>query len=379
MAEIVHHSDFVCVEEGSPSALVRFLGCWTIDNAQKIDDDICATLGVLGEGAVLDCTGITMLDTTGAVLIRRFAAKIEEAGAALLTGVSAEHKHLLEVIHSCPPPALIEPEQLPWYLAPLDKAGGGFWKAVRSLTRLLAFLGLVLSRLFGTLLAPGRLRLVPLLHQIEMVGLNAMGIVGLISFLIGAVMVNQGAIQLSKFGADVFVIDMLGIIHLREMGVLLTAIIVAGRSGSAFTAQIGSMKLHEEVDAMRTIGMNPIDVLVLPRLMALMISLPLLTFFADIVGITGGVVMAWAYLDITPGNFIVYFRDVVSFEHYMVGIIKAPFFAAVISSCGCYQGLRVEGSAASLGERTTRSVVQSIFLVIVLDALFALFFTAVDI
>ncbi|MBV1900446.1 MAG: hypothetical protein KUG56_02115, partial [Kordiimonadaceae bacterium] len=140
MAEIVHHSDFVCVEEGSPSALVRFLGCWTIDNAQKIDDDICATLGVLGEGAVLDCTGITMLDTTGAVLIRRFAAKIEEAGAALLTGVSAEHKHLLEVIHSCPPPALIEPEQLPWYLAPLDKAGGGFWKAVRSLARLLAFL-----------------------------------------------------------------------------------------------------------------------------------------------------------------------------------------------------------------------------------------------
>ncbi|MBL4837244.1 MAG: ABC transporter permease, partial [Kordiimonadaceae bacterium] len=236
MAEIVHHSDFVCVEEGSPSALVRFLGCWTIDNAQKIDDDICATLGVLGKGAVLDCTGITMLDTTGAVLIRRFAAKIEDAGAALLTGVSAEHKHLLEVIHSCPPPALIEPEQLPWYLAPLDKAGGGFWKAVRSLARLLAFLGLVLSRLFGTLLAPGRLRLVPLLHQIEMVGLNAMGIVGLISFLIGAVMVNQGAIQLSKFGADVFVIDMLGIIHLREMGVLLTAIIVAGRSGSAFTA-----------------------------------------------------------------------------------------------------------------------------------------------
>ncbi|MBL4838657.1 MAG: ABC transporter permease, partial [Kordiimonadaceae bacterium] len=145
------------------------------------------------------------------------------------------------------------------------------------------------------------------------------------------------------------------------------------------TAQIGSMKLHEEVDAMRTIGMNPIDVLVLPRLMALMISLPLLTFFADIVGIAGGVVMAWAYLDITPGNFIVYFRDVVSFEHYMVGIIKAPFFAAVISSCGCYQGLRVEGSAASLGERTTRSVVQSIFLVIVLDALFALFFTAVGI
>jgi len=379
MGEIVHHSDFVCVEEGSPSALVRFLGCWTIDNAQRIDEDIAATLRVLGKGAVLDCTGITGLDTTGAVLIRRFASKIEDAGAAVLTGVSADYKHLLDVISCCPPPAATEPESLPWYVAPLYKTGEGFWRAVRGLGRLLAFLGLVLTRLFGTLLAPGRIRLVPVIHQIEMVGLNAMGIVGLISFLIGAVMVNQGAIQLSKFGADVFVIDMLGIIHLREMGVLLTAIIIAGRSGSAFTAQIGSMKLHEEVDAMKTIGMNPIDVLVLPRLMALLISLPLLTFFADIVGIAGGAVMAWAYLDITPANFIVYFRDVISFDHYAVGIIKAPFFATVIASCGCYQGLKVQGSAESLGDRTTRSVVQSIFLVIVFDALFAMFFTAVDI
>lgn len=378
MGEIVHHSDFVCVEKGSPSALVRFLGCWTIENAKQIDDDIAATIDVVGKGAVLDCTGITGLDTTGAVLIRRFASKVEDAGAAVLTGVSAEYKQLLEVISSCPPPAPTEPEHMPWYIAPLYKTGDGFWRAVRSLARLLAFLGLVLTRLFGTLLDPGRIRLVPVIHQIEMVGLNAMGIVGLISFLIGAVMVNQGAIQLAKFGADVFVIDMLGIIQLREMGVLLTAIIVAGRSGSAFTAQIGSMKLHEEVDAMKTIGMNPVDVLVLPRLMALLISLPLLTFYADVVGIAGGVAMAWIYLDITPANFVVYFRDVMSFDHYIVGIIKAPFFAAVIASCGCYQGLRVEGSAESLGERTTRSVVQSIFLVIVLDALFAMFFTAVD-
>lgn len=378
MAEIVYHTDFICVEQGTPSSLVRFLGSWTIDNAQAIDEALSGTIDAVGKGAILDCTGITGLDTTGAVLIRRFAAKLDDAGAAVLTGVSGDYKELLEVISSCPPEAATEPEHLPWYIAPVVEVGEAFLRATASLARLLSFMGLVLTRLFGTLLDPGRIRLVPMVYQMEAVGLKAMGIVGLISFLIGAVMVNQGAIQLAKFGADVFVIDLLGITQLREMGVLLTSIIVAGRSGSAFTAQIGSMKLNEEVDAMRTLGMNPIDVLVLPRLLALMICLPLLTFYADIIGIAGGVVMAWAQLDISPANFLVYFRDVIGFDHYIVGIIKAPFFAAVIAGCGCYQGLRVSHSADILGERTTKSVVQSIFLVIVLDALFAIFFTSVN-
>jgi len=378
MAEVVYHTDFICVEEGSPSSLVRFLGCWTIENAQAIDNAMAATINAVGRGAILDCTGIAGLDTTGAVLIRRFAANIDEAGAAVLTGVSSEYKELLALISSKPPPVATEPEQHPWHIKPVLELGEAFLRATASLARLLSFLGLVLTRLFGTLLSPGRIRLTPMVHQMEAVGLKAMGIVGLISFLIGAVMVNQGSIQLSKFGADVFVIDLLGITQLREMGVLLTAIIVAGRSGSAFTAQIGSMKLHEEIDAMKTLGMNPIDVLVLPRLLALMICLPLLTFYADIMGMAGGMAMAWGQLDITPANFLIYFREVISFDHYAVGIIKAPFFAAVIVSCGCYQGLRVEHSADVLGMRTTMSVVQSIFLVIVLDALFAMFFTAVD-
>ncbi|MFC3050439.1 ABC transporter permease [Kordiimonas pumila] len=380
MASIGYESDFFCVESGTPSALVRLIGVWTIENAEIIEKSLNRVLQAAGKsGAVIDCTQITALDTTGAVLIRHLAFEIEAAGAAVLTGVSASHKNLLDVIHCKPPQVATEPDTLVWYIKMLEEAGRGFLKAAASLMRLIGFLGLVLVRLFGTLLAPGRIRLVPLMYQMEVVGLNAMGIVGLIAFLIGAVLVNQGAIQLAKFGADVFVIDMLGIVHLREMGVLLTAIIIAGRSGSAFTAQIGSMKLNEEVDAMRTIGMNPIDVLVLPRLMALMVCLPLLTFYADIVGIMGGVTMAWWQLDISPANFLVYFRDVISVDHYVVGLIKAPFFAAVIASCGCYQGLRVEGSADSLGERTTRSVVQAIFLVIVLDAMFAVFFTAVDI
>jgi len=378
MAEIVFHTDFICVQEGTPSSLVRFLGRWTIENAQAIDDAMADTVQAVKQGAVLDCTGITGLDTTGAVLIRRFAAKIDEAGVAVLTGIGTDYKELLALISNRPPPAATEPEHLPWYIKPVLETGEAFLRANASLARLLSFLGLVLLRLFGTLFSPGRIRLTPMVHQMEAVGLKAMGIVGLISFLIGAVMVNQGSIQLSKFGADVFVIDLLGITQLREMGVLLTSIIVAGRSGSAFTAQIGSMRLHEEIDAMKTLGMNPIDVLVLPRLLALMICLPLLTFYADIVGVAGGVAMAWVQLDIAPANFLVYFRDVISVDHYAVGIIKAPFFAAVIASCGCYQGLRVAGSADVLGERTTKSVVQSIFLVIVLDALFAIFFTAVD-
>jgi phospholipid/cholesterol/gamma-HCH transport system permease protein len=242
---------------------------------------------------------------------------------------------------------------------------------------LLSFLGLVLIRLFGALFDPARIRLVPLVHQMGVVGMRSMGIVGLIAFLIGAVMVNQGAIQLAKFGADPFLTGLAGIGHLRVLGSLLTATIVAGRPASAFSAESGPMVLHEEVDALRPLGMDPFDVPVLARLMALVTCLPLLGFSADLAGIAGGAPMAWVQLDITPANFLVYFREVITIDHYWVGIIKAPFFAAVIATAGCYNGLRVEGSADSLGGRTTRAVVQSIFMVIALDALFAIFFTSV--
>ncbi|WP_262693834.1 ABC transporter permease [Kordiimonas aquimaris] len=381
--------EFVTFEKVDTQTRVTLKGNWIIDNAILIDTvtkeifsrlgGSCETGRALAQTDMmrLDCSGLQKLDTTGAVLVRRFAAHMGEDCEATLMGVPEQNKALLDVITCCPVPAPTEPERPPWYLGPLIETGESVFLAVRSLGRLLSFLGLVLVRLFGSVSEPGRVRLVPVIHQMEVTGLRAMGIVGLISFLIGAVMVNQGAIQLAKFGADIFVIDMLGISHLRELGILLTAIIVAGRSGSAFTAQIGSMVLREEVDAMKTLGMNPIDVLVLPRLIALLICLPLLGFYADIVGVAGGIMMAWIQLDISPANFVVYFRDVITVEHYWVGILKAPFFAAVIATCGCYQGLRVEGSADALGMRTTKSVVQSIFLVIAFDALFAIFFTSI--
>ncbi|MBO6506384.1 MAG: ABC transporter permease [Kordiimonadaceae bacterium] len=376
MATAVIDSEFVMFENVEGTNHMVLTGDWTIENANAIN----ATMRKLFPGGkkpaalpMLDCRGIDKLDTTGAVLVRRFADQVGEHCEATLIGVPDQHKALLEVIHTCPLPTPTMPDMPPWYVVPLLGTGQATWLALRSLARLLSFLGRVLVRGAGAT----HFRFAPIVHQMDVVGLRSMGIVGLISFLIGAVMVNQGAIQLAKFGADIFVIDMLGITHLRELGILLTAIIIAGRSGSAFTAQIGSMKLNEEVDAMKTLGMDPIDVLVLPRLVALLICLPLLAFYSDIVGIAGGMLMAWAQLGISPGNFIVYFREVVVIDHFWVGIIKAPFFAAIIATSGCYQGLRVEGSADSLGARTTQSVVQSIFLVIAFDAMFAVFFSAI--
>ncbi len=380
MAAAALDSEFVTFEAIEGSTHMILTGDWTIENARAINDTMRKLFPAgkkLAALPMLDCRGIRRLDTTGAVMVRRFAMQVGESCEAKLMGVPDEHKPLLDVITACPPPAAITPDAPPWYIVPILGTGEAVWHALRSLARLLNFFGLVLVRLGGSILDPTRIRLVPIIHQMDVTGLRAMGIVGLISFLIGAVMVNQGAIQLARFGADIFVIDMLGISHLRELGILLTAIIIAGRSGSAFTAQIGSMVLNEEVDAMKTLGMDPIDVLVLPRLIAMLICLPLLAFYSDIVGIAGGMLMAWAQLDISPGNFIVYFREEISIDHFWVGILKAPFFAAIIAASGCYQGFRVEGSADSLGARTTKSVVQAIFLVIAFDALFAIFFTSI--
>ncbi|HYB56378.1 MAG TPA: ABC transporter permease, partial [Alphaproteobacteria bacterium] len=214
--------------------------------------------------------------------------------------------------------------------------------------------------------------------HMERTGLDAMPIVGLLSFLIGVVIAYQGADQLRKFGAEVFVVNLLGISILREMGILLTAIIVAGRSGSAFTAEIGTMRVNEEVDAMITLGLDPIEVLVLPRTLALVLTLPLLTFYADIMGLAGGCLMAISTLDLTIAQFLKQLQTSVAIEHFWVGMYKSPVFAFVIAMIGCYEGLNVERSAESVGRQTTKSVVEAIFLVIVLDAVFSIFFTKIE-
>ena len=222
-----------------------------------------------------------------------------------------------------------------------------------------------------------RPRWTPLIYHLEAIGFNAVPIVSLISFLIGVVLAYQGATQLRQFGAEIFTVELVAISVLREIGILLTAIIVAGRSGSAFTAQIGSMKLNEEIDAMRTLALDPMEVLVLPRVLALIIALPMLGFIADIMGLFGGALMCWVVLDITPGLYLQRLNEWVPLAHFWVGLIKAPFFALMIGLIGCFEGLQVEGSAESVGRLTTKSVVEAIFMVIVVDAIFSIYFAVI--
>jgi phospholipid/cholesterol/gamma-HCH transport system permease protein len=245
---------------------------------------------------------------------------------------------------------------------------------------ILGYLGRVTVETGEAVAKPKRnLRIAAMIHQIEETGINALPIVGLLSFLIGVVLAYQGADQLKRFGAQVFTINLLGVGLLREIGGLITAIIVAGRSGSAFTAQIGTMRVNEEIDAMQTMGLNTVDTLVLPRIIGLVIALPLLTFYADVMGLIGGAVMCYFDLNITFPVFLRQLQDAVGTNTFMVGIIKAPVFAFVIALVGCYEGFQVERNAASVGALTTRSVVEAIFLVIVLDAAFSVMFSTLGI
>ncbi|HEY0084612.1 MAG TPA: ABC transporter permease, partial [Allosphingosinicella sp.] len=241
----------------------------------------------------------------------------------------------------------------------------------------LGFFGAMLIAIGNVIRHPRRFRINAVVQRFEVVGVHAFGIIGLMSFLVGIVIAQQGAVQLSQFGAEAFTINLVGRITLRELGVLMTAIMVAGRSGSSFAAQLGSMKLAEEVDAMRTIGVSPMEALVLPRVLATVMMMPLLGFYAALVSIVGGAVFCWVGLDIPPVTFVQRIREVVPITDLWQLLIKAPFFGLIIAMAGCFQGMQVESSAEEVGLRTTTAVVQGIFLVIVLDAFFAVFFTEV--
>jgi phospholipid/cholesterol/gamma-HCH transport system permease protein len=251
--------------------------------------------------------------------------------------------------------------------------------AGRATFELVSFLGQVIATLAGIVVHPRRLRLMSLVHHCQEIGVNAVPIVALMAFLIGVVLAFQGSVQLRQFGAEVFVVDLIAISMLRELGILLTAIIVAGRSGSAFTAAIGSMKMREEIDAMRTIGLDPVTILVVPRVLALMLMLPALGFIADIAGLVGGAVMSWIELGVSPAVFQSRLVSNTYVWHFAVGMIKAPFFALIIGIIGCYKGMKVGGDAESLGRLTSTSVVLSIFMVIVMDAMFSIFFAIVGV
>lgn len=356
-----------------------FGGAWTIDHAAKLSRDL-AEAGAPGSGAaVFDLGNLQQLDTSGAWLITRLGRAMDAAGikvetragdpdlAALLQRV-AETRDVL--------PAHPRRRNLSDKIAEL---GAGVETILLDSRDLVAFLGALVLALGRLSLTPWKLRWNAIFSHLEQTGLNALPIVGLINMLVGVVLAFQGADQLARFGAQTFTINMLGISVLREMAVLLTAIVVAGRSGSAFTAQIGTMQVNEEVDALRTIGLNPMDVLVVPRVIALVIALPLLTFFADMMGLLGGGLMCVVLLDISFQQYLSLLNQAITTDQFWVGMSKAPFFAVLIALVGCFEGLRVSGSAESVGRLTTRSVVEAIFLVIIVDALFSVMFSYLEI
>jgi phospholipid/cholesterol/gamma-HCH transport system permease protein len=356
-------------------------GEWTVRDAPRLDSELRKLdLGDANEAAI-DGNGIKRLDSAGAWLLVRAKRDIEAAGKRVreftLPDVYAPLLHTIEQEHNAPPVVI---EERHGFMALVERVGRGTVETGRQGYRMLGYLGRFTIELMEAIFQPrGNLRVAALFTQVEEIGINALPIVGLLAFLIGIVMAYQGADQLRRFGAEIFTINLLGVGILRELGGLVTAIIIAGRSGSAFTAQIGTMKVNEEIDALQTIGINTFDVLVLPRVVGLIIALPFLTFYADVMAMIGGAVMCYFDLGITVPAFMRQLHEAISMNTFLVGIIKAPVFAMIIGLVGCFEGLQVERNAASVGKLTTRSVVEAVFLVIVIDAGFSILFSILGI
>ncbi|HEY4528835.1 MAG TPA: ABC transporter permease [Luteimonas sp.] len=352
-------------------ATLRLSGHWTLDHAAAIS----AALADAPDGATsVDATGIERLDTMGVLQLLRHARRHDLADDAIR--YREDHMALVAAIEDV---ADDRPKKRREYgvAAALTRLGETMHSNGREIVALVSFLGENLVKLGRLVRQPRRLRLTSTVHHMEQVGLDAMPLVALLAFMVGAVIAYLGSSILADFGATIFVVELVGIAFLREFGVLLTAILLAGRTASAFTAQIGIMVTREEVDAVRTLGMDPIELLVLPRLLALLLMLPLLTFISMIAGLLGGMAVAAFELGIPPQAFAARLQETMDLRHFFVGMSKAPVFALVIGLIGCLEGLQVQGTAQSLGERTTSSVVQTISMVILLDAFAAIWFMQV--
>ncbi|MDH3647674.1 MAG: MlaE family lipid ABC transporter permease subunit [Gammaproteobacteria bacterium] len=325
----------------------------------------------------IDVSGVERIDSSGAWLLSRTARQWRSKARTVdFVGTSEHIRQLFRLIAE----QGIEGEPpRPATHGFLENLGRDSLNAATEQLAFLSFIGNITFSSLRILLTPARLRWSQVVTDAEESGFDALPIVGLLAFLIGVVIAYQGGVVLIQYGAGIFIADLVGLAMLRELAPLITAIIVAGRTGSAYTAQIGTMMVTEEVDALRTMGITPIDLLVLPKLFALVVMLPLLTVFADLMGLLGGMAMASSMLDMSFQNFVDRLGQSVRLQDFLVGVGKAPVFAAIIASVGCYQGFRVTGSAESVGKQTTLSVVQSIFLVIVVDAVFSIVFSALDI
>jgi phospholipid/cholesterol/gamma-HCH transport system permease protein len=364
---------------GGPPTIMA-AGQWTaayVGSLEQLTGSIAIQTHSSG-GLAIDLSGIEQLDTLGAWLLERLSRRCREQGReAEFVGTPEHVRGLLGKVHDVnrkPAPRMAQSNRL---LATLDAVGRATVGLRTEFRVFLEMLGAIGVSLVGVVRRPRSLRLTSAVHHLYRVGWQAVPIMVLITFLIGGIIAQQGIFHFRKFGADAYVVDMVGILVLREIGVLIVSIMVAGRSGSAYTAELGSMKMREEIDALRTMGLDPIEVLILPRIIALVCALPILTFLGSIAALYGGGLVAWVYGGMSPEIFIARLREAISVTHFQVGIIKAPFMALVIGAVACSEGLRVKGSAESLGLQTTTSVVKSIFLVIVLDGLFAVFFASI--
>ncbi|HEX3422242.1 MAG TPA: ABC transporter permease [Sphingomicrobium sp.] len=348
-------------------SVYRVAGALTITRAATTQREIDA----LPDPVTIDLSDINRMDTVGAWIIYR---TVRDRGAKVI-GASRDEVSLLKQVGEFDKPARVVPEEQGGAVRALRELGEWVVDTGQTLVGLLGFFGSTLIAFANVIRRPKRFRVNAVIQRFDVVGVRALGIIGLMSFLIGIVIAQQGSVQLAQFGAEVYTINLIGRITLRELGTLMTAIMVAGRSGSAFAAQLGTMKITEEIDAMRTIGVSPIEALVVPRIISAVVMMPLLAFWSMLLALLGGGVFVWLSLEIPPITYVQRLHEVIPITDLWVGLIKAPVFGFIIALAGCFQGMLVQGNSEEVGSRTTTAVVQSIFLVIVLDAVFAVFFS----
>ena len=364
----------------SASQELALSGSWTVHGIGAIEPELDAVTVPSGTAMVIGVTHIEALDTTGAWVLQKLLSRLHGEGVSVqLQDLRPDFAKLLEIVK----PQVADPTAqtapiVTVSLSPVARLGRGSVAVFDQTIVLLSFVGESAIVMGRCIMHPSRLRWRTILYNIRSAGFDALPIVGLLALMLGIVVAYQGADQLQRYGANIFVVDLVGLSMLREFGPLITAIIIAGRSGSAYAAQIGTMSVTEEIDAMRTLGIAPLELLVLPKIIALLIVMPLLTVYADVLGVFGGMIMARAQLGVEFPEFLDRFDNAISITAYLIGICKAPVFAVIIAVVGCFQGFQTKGGADSVGRQTTRAVVQSIFFVILADGLFSIAFSALD-